>query len=561
MKKITVCILFLALILSLTLTAGAVSINQVFAYSDPNWGKGNAATADGLWKYEWFARETETFAAMSWNSEGYYEAQFQTAAATDTHWYCRVRSNGTNLHPGAQADATMTFICPESGNVTLSVTLKRQSAPNPNGNTVRVMRNNTVIPVEGQTDYKLDNTGAFNLSVTTDVTKGDSLRLMIGSQGNSSADGVNFSGLKVKYNSGANLEPEKPTYKITCVGDSVTEGYGTTGGYKGVNAWPYVLETFLKKTGVAEFSVTNCGKSATTALTTGDKPYKNAAEYTTSKNSDPDIVFICLGTNDSKAANWNATKYKADYKALIQEYMNLPSKPTVYMIYTTYVADQSKTGCRRTVIQNEVMPIQDQIAKELGLKVIDLNTLTKQNATKYSDGVHPNDALQAMMGEYVYNALCSEGIMGLSAKNATASVSMINPSAPKPPVTTTTTTTTTTKVSGSSVVSDPDETTDVSDESDVATDTATDTATDSGLSDSDSVTDPSHLGSQTTVPKDSSESSVDSAVDSDVSTEILSDGASSEGGWILWAVVGGVVLLGGLVAVWYFVIYKKNGSR
>ena len=559
MKKITVCILFWALILSLTLTAGAVSVNQVFAYSDPNWGKGNATTADGLWKYEWFARETNTFAAMSWNSGEYYEAQFQTAAASDTHWYCRVRTNGTNLHPGAQADATMTFLCPESGNVTLSVTLQRQSAPSPSGNTVRVMRNNTVIPVEGQTDYKLENTNAFNLSVTTDVAKGDSLRLLIGSQGNSSADGVNFSGLKVKYNSGANLEPEKPTYKITCVGDSVTEGYGTTGGFKGVNAWPYVLETHLKNAGVANFAVTNCGKSATTALTTGDRPYKNAAEYITSKASDPDIVFICLGTNDSKAANWNATKYKADYKALIQEYMNLPSKPTVYMIYTTYVADQSKTGCRRTVIQNEIMPIQDQIAKELGLKVIDLNTLTKQNATKYSDGVHPNDELQAMMGEYVYNALCSEGVVGLSAKNATATVSMIDPSKPATPVTTTTTTTTT-KVSGgvgsgSSIVPDPDETTDVSD----GTESAFDTATDSTTPSSDSVTDTSHLTSFTTVPYGPTETTpVTDSFEDAVGTASDLPQAPSSGGWVLWAVLGGIALLGAFGAAWYFFLYKKN---
>ena len=427
MKKLLSTFLFLVLSLSLASVLGAVSVNQVFAYSDPTWGKNDGTTADGLWQYEWFARETQSFAAMDWNSSGYYEAQFQTAAASDTHWYCRVRSNGTNLHPGAQADAAVTFLCPESGRVELSVTLQRQSAPNPSGNTVRVMVNDQIVPIQGEEEHKLEDTAAYTLTLSVDVQKGDKLRLMIGSQGNSSADGVNFSGLKVKYLSGENLEAEKPIFTVTCVGDSITEGYGTTGGYKGVNAFPYVLQTLLNNTGLADFDVVNCGKSATTALKKGDRPYKDCAEYRTSLTTDPDVVILCLGANDSKVANWNAEQYWLDYYDLISEYLNLPSKPTVYLFYTTYVADQSKTGCRREVIQNEIMPIQDEIAAELGLKIIDLNTLTKNNSKKYTDGVHPDDELQAMMGEYIFNALCSEGVLGLSAKNATAKVEMVDP--------------------------------------------------------------------------------------------------------------------------------------
>ena len=541
MKKslISLC-LILSLLLSLTVSFGAVSVNQVFSYSDPNWGKGNNVTADGLWRYEWYARETGTFAAMDWEATGkYYEAQFTTAEASDTHWYCRVRSNGTNLHPGAQADATVTFVAPETGKVQYSVNLTRQAAPNPNGNTVRVMVNDKIIPINGAEDYLLDVTATLSVDLNFDVQKGDLVRLMIGSQGNSSADGVNFSGLKVKYLSGANLEPEKPSYTITCVGDSITEGYGTTGGFKGVNAFPFVLKGLLNKTGVADFDVINCGKSATTALVKGDRPYKECAEYRTSLKSDPDIVIICLGANDSKAANWNADNYRNDYYNLICEYLNLPSKPTVYLFYTTYVADQSKTGCRRTVIQNEIMPIQYELAEELDLKIIDLNTLTKNNSKKYTDGVHPNDELQAMMAEYIYNALCSEGVCGLSAKNATATVTMIDPA--KEAANTNTSTSTNTS---SSTVSGSDNVTDG-------------TTTDSG-----NVTDAPSDGTtsalpETDTPSDGTESAgtVTDSASSDASADSADDGESS--GALLWIVLGAVVLVAAGVAV-FFVLKKKK---
>ena len=527
MKKTLIALaLIFVLSLSCIVSFGAVSVNQVFAYSDANWGKGSGATADGLWKYEWFARENETFAAMDWNAAGsYYEAQFTEAAASDTHWYCRVRSNGTNLHPGAQADATLTFVAPESGSIRYSVNLTRQSAPNPNGNTVRVMVNDKIIPINGAEDYLLDVTSTFTVDLKFDVQKGDLVRLMIGSQGNSGADGVNFSGLKVQYLSGDKLEAEKPSYTITCVGDSLTEGMGTTGGLKGVNAYPSVLKGLLNDAGVADFNVVNCGKSATTALTSGDRPYNQCAEYTTSLKSDPDIVIICLGANDSKAINWNSTKYKTDYKNLISEYINLPSKPTVYLFYTTYVADQSKTGCNRTVIQNQILPIQYEIAEELDLKIIDLNTLTKNNSTKYADGVHPNDELQAMMANYIYNALCSEGVCGLTSKNANAKVEMINP-----------------------------------DKEDISTDTSSDTVSSAGstatttdlpTTDSDVVDTETSDQNVSTAPAETS-----SATDKDTQNTTLGENQAG-GNAILWiAIGGGVLVVAGVVLL--FLLKKKK---
>lgn len=182
------------------ITSGKQPESLAYSYADMNWGKGNTTTSDGLWKYEWFARETETFAPMTWNGTGsYYEAPFETADASDPHWYCRIRSHGTNMHPGAQADATITFIAPEAGAIRYTVNITRQVVPTPDGNTIRVMVNDKIIPIQGAEDYLLNDANTLSLDLTINVEKGDLVRLMIGSQGNSSSDGVNFSGLKVQY--------------------------------------------------------------------------------------------------------------------------------------------------------------------------------------------------------------------------------------------------------------------------------------------------------------------------------------------------------------------------
>ena len=212
---------------------------------------------------------------------------------------------------------------------------------------------------------------------------------------------------------------------VSCVGDSVTEGMNTTGGLKGVNAYPYVLGQLLQQHG--SFTVHNFGKWGRTALKVSDMPYYDQPEYTDSLNCSPDVVIIGFGANDSKEINWNPAAYREDMLVLIQTYRALPSHPTVYLNRITCVADQGKTTCRDAVIQGEILPILDEIAAQTDCKLIDLNTLSLQHKDEYFDGVHPFDPLQRRMGEYVYNVLCSEGIGGLTAENATETVAAILP--------------------------------------------------------------------------------------------------------------------------------------
>lgn len=429
MKRFFAILLAFVLILALCPAFGAVSVNEVFNYADADWGKGTNPASNGLWKYEWLARETGVISDMVWSTSGYFEAPFTTAAASDTHWYCRVRSGGADMHPGAQADSIKTFICPEEGKVDFKVVCNRANdvTGDKNGNSACVYLNDKKVWPADKDYVELNDKNALTVEVSLDVKKGDLIRFMIGSLGNSSSDAVKLQEHSVTYRSGANLTPEVKNYTIACVGDSVTEGMMTTGGLKGKDAYPAQLQGLLNKVSNGKYTVKNYGCSARTALVNGDRPYHQTSEYTSSMASNPDVVIICFGANDSKVANWNAEAFRKDYTALIKGYQDLPSKPTVYLFYTTYIANQELTGCRRDVIQNEILPIEYDIAKELGCKIIDLNTLTKENADKYADGVHPNDQLQKMMAQYIFDALCCENAIELTVGDASDDVFMIDP--------------------------------------------------------------------------------------------------------------------------------------
>ncbi len=499
------------------ISAGAVAVGEVFPYQ---FDGGNNPTSDGLWVYEWYRESDDTFHTMDWNASGnYFEAQYTDAAASDPHWYCRVRSSGNNMHPGAGADCVKTFVCPEDGEVEFQITATRQSpVTNGNGNSFRLFVNETKVwPAEG--DYKeVSDTSPCFIKVALQVKKGDKVRFMVGSLGNSSSDGVNISGHKVTYLSGSNLTSEEKQYIVACIGDSVTEGLTLSGGLKGKTSWPAWLETYLNGSGRGKYRVENYGKSGATLQKEGEKPYTLQGEYWDSLKTEADIIIIGLGANDAKKTNWNAQRYREQYRELISTYLNLPQKPKVYLSYTTYVADQSKTGIQRSVIQGEMLNIQKDLAKELGLKILDLNTLTKNNSRLYNDGVHPNDELAKLMGYFIYNSFCEEEVLGLQKGDAKEKSILLDPALP---------------AAGTS--SEPP--------SSSVTDTVNSTDSVSGQTDGIVSVD-SGSPPDSEIPSDFEDSSVTSC---------------PERGTVLWLWLcgGGLIVLGAGVAVFFF-IRKKN---
>lgn len=177
--------------------------------------------------------------------------------------------------------------------------------------------------------------------------------------------------------------------KIACVGDSVTYGFGIE-GWKRKN-YPAQLQTMLGD----GFCVNNYGYSGRTAQSTGDRPYINEKLYAQSKAFQPNIVIFMLGSNDSKAYNWDKENFIKEYKTLVESYVNLESKPTVYLMAPPpvfAVGGKVKYDIEQETIANEIVPLTKQMAKEMQLECIDLYAIFDGKENLFSDGCHPNAA-------------------------------------------------------------------------------------------------------------------------------------------------------------------------
>src|ERR1044071_7859592 len=81
--------------------------------------------------------------------------------------------------------------------------------------------------------------------------------------------------------------------RIACVGNSITAGARLSHPEK--NAYPAQLQQMLGD----NYEVFNFGVSGRTVLRNCDRSYMATRAYKDALNSNPDIVFIKLGTNDS----------------------------------------------------------------------------------------------------------------------------------------------------------------------------------------------------------------------------------------------------------------------
>ena len=190
--------------------------------------------------------------------------------------------------------------------------------------------------------------------------------------------------------------------RITCVGDSITYGSGVL-KTREVDSYPAQLQ---KKLGT-DHIVFNYGLRNATASAKGDLPYIDSKEYKESLKSKPNIVVLMLGTNDTKQANWDEVEYKNGLKTLVQSYLALDTKPTVYLMKSPYAFSKEGTeeaayGVYPGLIKNEIGSIVDEVAAETGVEVIDLYWATEGEDELYTDGIHFNAQGYHLISQIVY---------------------------------------------------------------------------------------------------------------------------------------------------------------
>jgi acyl-CoA thioesterase I len=221
---------------------------------------------------------------------------------------------------------------------------------------------------------------------------------------------VTLAGLSViVFTEQASAEPRAHTH-IICVGDSITEGHPD------YTRWSEVLQTKLGD----QVKVENFGASGSTLMTnTGisynPQPARDAASAA-GVGSTPSVI-IALGTNDSKDTSWaasadQATQFRTDLRAMIQSFRDLESAPVVYVALPPWAA-YNGFGILNERIEAEIIPAIQEIAKEMGVFVIDTHSPTLARPELQIDGVHPNNEGGQVLADVFYKGLNREPVVNL----------------------------------------------------------------------------------------------------------------------------------------------------
>lgn len=191
----------------------------------------------------------------------------------------------------------------------------------------------------------------------------------------------------------------KAPIKVICVGDSITEG----SMLKNPNAenYPAQLRLLLGD----KWTVLGLGVGGTTMLKAGDHPYVSTGAYTQALASQPDVVIIALGTNDSKPYNWSKEKdFDKDYLEMIQAFQALPSKPLIYICIPPFVSPPGNYGIPDKC-PAMVAPHIHKLAAKTNSSIIDLCQPLKGHVKNFPDKVHPDVEGASIIAKTIYEAL------------------------------------------------------------------------------------------------------------------------------------------------------------
>lgn len=190
--------------------------------------------------------------------------------------------------------------------------------------------------------------------------------------------------------------------KVACVGDSIT--YGCMVGNWRRNNYPAVLGDFLGE----NYCVNNFGYTNRTATKSADYPYTDEKLYKQSLDFNPDIVFLMLGSNDSKKNNWDKEKYRNDLSDIIDSYLALNPAIKVYLLIPPPVFEirgRVLYQLRKDIIEYEICPAVKEIADKKGIECIDMYNIFQGQKELFADGVHPNAQGSKILAQKIYEVI------------------------------------------------------------------------------------------------------------------------------------------------------------
>ena len=196
--------------------------------------------------------------------------------------------------------------------------------------------------------------------------------------------------------------------RVACVGDSIT--YGAKIEDKFLNSYPAQLQQLLG----GKYLVKNFGASGYSLQKNTNFPYWNHPNFQKSSDFQPNVVFLMLGTNDTKPYNWTGTEnFLSDLEDLVIHYQTLDSHPEIYLMTpATVFSGHFKLKDNYKMQENVADIISNAIlsfGKEHNLPVIDIHEATRTHPEYFLlDGVHPDSAGASAIAQEVYQTFCKQ---------------------------------------------------------------------------------------------------------------------------------------------------------
>jgi lysophospholipase L1-like esterase len=185
--------------------------------------------------------------------------------------------------------------------------------------------------------------------------------------------------------------------RVACIGNSIT--FGSRLKDRLTEAYPAQLQNMLGP----GFKVMNFGVSGATLLKNGNKPYTATPAWKEALSSAPDVVFIKLGTNDSKLVNRKFyAEFKSDYKEMIRDLKQLPSKPRIILLtpIATFTTDTAQIW--DVALTRSILPLIREVAYDEGLELLDLHSLFLDKENLLPDKIHPDAAGAKVIADRLY---------------------------------------------------------------------------------------------------------------------------------------------------------------
>ncbi len=221
---------------------------------------------------------------------------------------------------------------------------------------------------------------------------------------------------------GQPVAPEKSVKTVVCVGDSVTEGVWDDSGrlYGDKRSYPQQLAELLNTEDAAySYAVINAGYGGTAlvqATEVGSTAENGWMEQHPEEIVAADYVLIALGGND--APYWGKNRdtypdlYRQKYRALVAAFREKNPDVQVFVLSPQYM----KTSQHKDIIEAEILAVQRDLAKEMGLPFVDDYTATKRFCAEQGEdayfttptmGIHCTEAGVGVIARNVYRALTS----------------------------------------------------------------------------------------------------------------------------------------------------------